>query len=108
MKINFTPVRYFYSNQDTQEEYMIGNYRRLERELSESEDKLIRIKKSKYKQIAEKVNFDSEEFNKLKWSMANYGKFFQEVFKEMKDRGFTEKEFKEIGGKYGLDLSYLF
>ena len=39
--------------------------------------------------------------------MANYGKFFQEVFKEMKDRGFTQKEFEEIGKKYGLDLSYL-
>ena len=74
----------------------------------DKEEEIRELKKNKYKKIAEKVNFDFDEFNKLKWNMANYGKFFQEVFKEMKDRGFTQKEFDEIGEKYGLDLSYLF
>jgi len=108
MKIDFTPTRLFYINQDSSDRYAIDNFDSVRRDLYEAGEKIEELKKSKYKEIAEKVNFDVDEFNKLKANMANYGKFFQEVFKEMKDRGFTEKEFKEIGKKYGLDLSYLF
>jgi len=108
MKIDFTPKRFFYSNQDTEEQYMISNYNKIDYELGKTQKELGELKESKYKEIAEKVNFDIQEFHLLKGRMANYGQFFQEVFKEMKDRGFTEKEFLEIGGKYGLNLSYLF
>ena len=108
MKIDFTPVRFFYTNDSDQERNIIANYPKVCEELRDSENELRELKETKYKEIAYKVNLDISEFNKLKGNMANYGKFFQEVFKEMKDRGFTQKEFDEIGEKYGLDLSYLF
>lgn len=108
MKLNYIPRIFYYSNQDTQDRYAIDNYDRIYRELSDSEERLRKLKESKYQEIADKVNFDIQELNSLKFNQGNYGKMFQEVFSLMKDRGFTKKEFEEIGSKYGLNLSYLF
>lgn len=108
MKLNYLPKLFYYSNQNTSDQYAINNYNKVSRQLYETEEKLRKLKESKYKEISDKVGLDVEEFNRLKFNQANYGKMFQEAFSLMKDRGFTKKEFDEISIKYGLNLSYLF